>query len=102
MAAALRYPHRPQRLHQRDPDCTVAICHVKGGEMSSSTPQKAMIRAAASVPFEEPPEHYGGARSRMLVRPEPCGSRIMDYRVSVYEPGAYVAPHRHRIKEQVY
>lgn len=63
---------------------------------------KAVIRPAASVMWEEPPAHYGGAYSKMLVRPEPCGSRALDYRVSVYQPKAYVAPHRHRIQEQIY
>jgi mannose-6-phosphate isomerase-like protein (cupin superfamily) len=65
-------------------------------------PAQPMIRPAASVMWEEPPAHYGGAYSKMLVRPEPCGSKLLDYRVSVYQPGAYVAPHRHRIKEQLY
>jgi quercetin dioxygenase-like cupin family protein len=38
----------------------------------------------------------------MLVRPESCGSSSIDYRISVYQPRAYVAPHKHRIQEQVY
>ena len=63
---------------------------------------KAIIRPAASVMWEEPPAHYGGAYSKMLVRPEACGSKILDYRISVYQPKAYVAPHRHRIQEQIY
>ena len=63
---------------------------------------KAVIRPAASVMWEEPPAHYGGAFSKMLVRPESCGSKILDYRVSVYQPRAYVAPHKHRIQEQIY
>jgi mannose-6-phosphate isomerase-like protein (cupin superfamily) len=62
----------------------------------------AMIRPSASVMWEEPPAHYGGAYSKMLVRPEPCGSKSLDYRVSVYQPKAYVAPHKHRIQEQIY
>jgi len=65
-------------------------------------PGKPMIRPTASVMWEEPPAHYGGAYSKMLVRPEPCGSKTLDYRVSVYQPKAYVAPHRHRIQEQIY
>jgi mannose-6-phosphate isomerase-like protein (cupin superfamily) len=52
--------------------------------------------------WDEPPAHYGGAFSKMLVRPEPCGSQNLDYRISVYQPRAYVAPHRHRIQEQIY
>jgi mannose-6-phosphate isomerase-like protein (cupin superfamily) len=69
---------------------------------SDSKKTKAVIRPAASVMWEEPPAHYGGAYSKMLVRPEPCGSKALDYRVSVYQPKAYVAPHRHRIQEQIY
>jgi mannose-6-phosphate isomerase-like protein (cupin superfamily) len=62
----------------------------------------ATIRPSAAVMWEEPPAHYGGAFSKMLVRPEPSGSKLIDYRVSVYQPRAYVAPHKHRIQEQVY
>ena len=59
------------------------------------------IRAAAEVIWDEPPAHYGGAFSKMLVRPESCGSKSIDYRISVYQPRAYVALHKHRIQEQV-
>jgi mannose-6-phosphate isomerase-like protein (cupin superfamily) len=77
---------------------------ITGGEMGAGEPKqsKAMIRASASVMWEEPPAHHGGAYSKMLVRPEPCGSKLLDYRVSVYQPRAYVAPHRHRSQEQIY
>ena len=71
-------------------------------DQSDTKKPKAMIRPAASVMWEEPPAHYGGAYSKMLVRPEPCGSKQLDYRISVYQPRAYVALHRHRIQEQVY
>jgi mannose-6-phosphate isomerase-like protein (cupin superfamily) len=63
---------------------------------------KAAIRAATSVMWDEMPAHYGGAFSKLLIRPESCGSKSIDYRISVYQPRAYVAPHRHRIQEQVY
>ena len=72
---------------------------------AKKTPRKkptAVIRPAATVVWDEPPAHYGGAFSKMLVRPESCGSKSIDYRISVYQPRAYVAPHRHRIQEQVY
>ena len=62
----------------------------------------AAIRAAAEVIWDEPPAHYGGAFSKLLVRPESCGSKSIDYRISVYQPRAYVALHKHRIQEQVY
>ena len=64
--------------------------------------RKAAIRAAASVMWDELPAHIGGAYSKLLVRPESCGSKSIDYRISVYQPRAYVEPHRHRIQEQVY
>jgi mannose-6-phosphate isomerase-like protein (cupin superfamily) len=63
---------------------------------------RAAIRPAASVMWDEPPAHFGGAFSKMLVRPEACGSKNLDYRISVYQPRAFVAPHRHRIQEQIY
>ncbi len=68
----------------------------------SAEKAKATIRAAAEVMWDEPPAHYGGAFSKMLVRPEPVGSQKLDYRISVYQPRAYVAPHRHKIQEQIY
>jgi quercetin dioxygenase-like cupin family protein len=60
-----------------------------------------LIRNIAEVPWEEPPEHYGGAYSKMLVRPE-TGARHLDYRISCYQPRAHVAPHAHKIQEQIY
>ena len=72
------------------------------GKKTSSKKPTAAIRAAAEVIWDEPPAHYGGAFSKMLVRPESCGSRSIDYRISVYQPRAYVALHKHRIQEQVY
>ena len=63
---------------------------------------KAMIRPMAEVFWEEPPAHIGGAYSKMLVRPEVCGSRHIDYRISIYQPRAHVEPHTHQVQEQVY
>jgi len=73
-----------------------------GAKITRTQQVKPMIRSAASVMWEELSAHHGGACSKMLVRPESCGSKNLDYRVSVYQPGAYVEPHMHRIKEQVY
>lgn len=63
---------------------------------------KALVRNTAEVLWEEPPGHFGGAYSKMLVRPENSDARRIDYRISSYQPKAYVAPHRHRVQEQVY
>jgi mannose-6-phosphate isomerase-like protein (cupin superfamily) len=69
---------------------------------SVAAPRKPAIRAAASVVWDELPGHFGGAYSKLLVRPESCGSKNIDYRVSVYQPRGYVEIHSHRIQEQVY
>jgi mannose-6-phosphate isomerase-like protein (cupin superfamily) len=63
---------------------------------------RAVIRNIAEVPWEEPPDHFGGALSKMLVRPETTGSRRIDHRISCYQPMAYVAPHAHKVQEQIY
>lgn len=64
--------------------------------------REASIRNIAEVPWDELPGHHGGALSKLLVHPETVGSRHVDHRISTYQPKAYVAPHRHRVQEQVY
>lgn len=56
----------------------------------------------ARIPWKEYPGHFGGALSKPLVRPESCGSRLIDHRISCYQPMAHVAEHVHRTQEQVY
>jgi mannose-6-phosphate isomerase-like protein (cupin superfamily) len=34
--------------------------------------------------------------------PETAGSRHIDYRVSMYQPMAHVARHKHRVQQQIY
>lgn len=63
--------------------------------------RRATIRQGASVLWEEPPGHHD-AFSKMLVRPENADTRLFDYRISSYQPKGYVAPHKHRVQEQVY
>src|SRR3990172_2948145 len=43
-----------------------------------------------------------GTISKMLVRPETVGSRLVDFRISTYQPMSFVEPHTHRIQEQIY
>jgi mannose-6-phosphate isomerase-like protein (cupin superfamily) len=64
--------------------------------------RKAFIRNIAEVPWREFPDHFGGALSKPLVMPETAASRHIDYRISMYQPMAYVAPHKHAVQEQVY
>jgi quercetin dioxygenase-like cupin family protein len=62
----------------------------------------AFIRNIAEVAWREFPNHFGGALSKPLVMPETAGSRRIDYRISMYQPMAYVARHHHKLQEQVY
>ena len=63
---------------------------------------RASIRNVVEVMWEDLPGHFGGAFSKMLVRPEPSGSRLLDYRISTYQPKGYVEPHSHLVQEQIY
>ena len=60
------------------------------------------VRNIAEVPWKEFPKHFGGALSKPLVRPENAGTRHIDYRISMYQPMAYVEKHAHKVQEQVY
>jgi mannose-6-phosphate isomerase-like protein (cupin superfamily) len=62
----------------------------------------ATIRNIAEVPWRQFPNHHGGALSKPLVMPQTAGSRRLDYRISMYQPMAYVELHSHAIQEQVY
>ncbi|HEV8257330.1 MAG TPA: cupin domain-containing protein [Casimicrobiaceae bacterium] len=70
--------------------------------MDSKVKPTALVRNVVEVPWEQFPGHFGGALSKPLVRPETAGSRLMDYRISTYQPMAYVALHTHKVQEQVY
>jgi mannose-6-phosphate isomerase-like protein (cupin superfamily) len=73
---------------------------------SSDTPTTAhagaFVSHLAQIDWQEFPGHFGGALSKALVRPETCGSRRLDFRVSCYQPMAYVQEHVHQVQEQVY
>ena len=63
---------------------------------------KASIRNVVEEPWQQFPGHFGGALSKALVRPENAGSRLVDYRISTYQPMAYVERHAHKVQEQIY
>jgi mannose-6-phosphate isomerase-like protein (cupin superfamily) len=67
-----------------------------------SAERKASIRNVVETPWREFPGHFGGALSKPLVRPETTGSRLLDYRISTYQPMAYVEAHVHQVQEQIY
>src|SRR5262245_14931694 len=64
--------------------------------------RKPFVRNIAEVEWREFPDHFGGALSKPLVMPETAGSRHIDYRISMYQPRARVALHKHKVQEQVY
>jgi mannose-6-phosphate isomerase-like protein (cupin superfamily) len=70
--------------------------------VESTQKRSAVVHNVAEVPWREFPGHFGGALSKPLVRPETAGSRLMDYRISTYQPMGYVALHTHKVQEQVY
>jgi len=66
------------------------------------TPLEPFVRNIAEIAWQEFPGHHGGALSKALVRPETCGSRRIDHRISCYQPMAHVDEHVHQVQEQVY
>ncbi len=64
--------------------------------------RKWCIRNIAEVPWREFPDHFGGALSKPLVWPQNADAKHIDYRISMYQPMAYVKTHRHKTQEQIY
>ena len=62
----------------------------------------ASIRNIVETPWKQYPGHFGGALSKPLVAPETTGARLVDYRISTYQPMAYVEAHKHKVQEQIY
>ena len=60
------------------------------------------IRNIVEIPWQQYPEHFGGALSKALVGPGNTDIKLIDYRISSYQPMAYVAPHTHKVQEQIY
>jgi quercetin dioxygenase-like cupin family protein len=69
---------------------------------AAMTERKWFIRNVAEVEWRQFPGHFGGALSKPLVMPETAGSCHIDYRISMYQPMAYVKLHKHKVQEQVY
>jgi len=69
--------------------------------MKKKVKRAASIRNVIEVPWQEFPGHFGGALSKALVGPG-SGARLIDYRISCYQPMAHVALHTHKVQEQIY
>ena len=63
---------------------------------------KATVRNIVEVAWKEFPDHHGGALSKPLINPDNSAARHLDYRISMYQPMAYVKVHQHTVQEQVY
>lgn len=61
-----------------------------------------LIRNIVELPWQQLPGHFDGALSKLLVHPDTADARLIDHRISTYAPKAYVAPHTHRVQEQIY
>jgi mannose-6-phosphate isomerase-like protein (cupin superfamily) len=68
----------------------------------SDKKHKPGIRNIAETPWQEFPDHFGGALSKALVGPGDTDIQGIDYRISCYQPMAYVAAHTHKVQEQIY
>ncbi|WP_417670412.1 cupin domain-containing protein [Roseibium sp.] len=67
-----------------------------------ATKGEAVVRNIAEEPWQQFPGHFGSALSKALVHPDTTGSKQLDYRISTYQPMAYVERHVHKRQEQVY
>ncbi len=70
--------------------------------MKTKAKRRAVVHNVAEIPWNQFPGHFGSALSKPLVRPETAGAKLMDYRISTYQPMGYVALHTHKVQEQVY
>jgi len=61
----------------------------------------ATIRNINEVMWETFPAHYD-AHSKMLVGPGVANTKLLDHRISSYQPKGYVEPHTHKVQEQIY
>ena len=75
---------------------------VKQERIVAEGERRPSIRNIAETPWRQFPEHFGGALSKPLVMPETLKSKHLDYRISMYQPMAYVELHAHKLQEQIY
>ena len=64
--------------------------------------RKASVKNVAETPWRQYPDHFGGALSKPLAAPDSLKTKHLDYRISMYQPMAYVKVHSHKVQEQVY
>ena len=69
----------------------------------TKTPEGAAykLKNVVDSPWYCGPGHSASAFSKRLVGP-PDGSSKLGYVISLYAPGHYMEPHKHKVREQVY
>ena len=63
---------------------------------------KAFVGSMARAKWQQFPGHFDGALSKELIAKGIVGTDRLDFRISHYQPMAYVEEHVHSIQEQVY
>src|SRR5258708_6159460 len=95
--------HGIDRLYRRWSPGYLTVARKTNEERTmASEHHGAFIRNVAEVPWREFPNHFGGALSKPLVTPETAGPRHIAYRLSMYQPMAHVARHKHQVQEPIY
>jgi len=69
---------------------------------ANATSQQAYVGKTTHIPWQQYPGHFGGALSKALVSEALVGTRKLDFRISHYQPMAWVEDHVHTAQEQVY
>ena len=64
--------------------------------------RQAVVRNLAELPWIQYSGHFDRALSKEIVSTNTTDSKIFDYRISTYQPGAYVESHVHKVQEQIY
>jgi len=70
--------------------------------MATETDRKAFVGSMNKAKWQQFPGHFGGALSKELVAMAGVGTDKLDFRISHYQPMAYVEEHTHKVQEQVY
>ena len=64
--------------------------------------EKPVVKNINEVLWDEFPDHFGGALSKLPIGPSNSAAKHLDYRISTYARKAYVKPHKHKVQEQIY
>ena len=71
-------------------------------EAAPGKESRAVTRNLAEILWKQYPGHHNQALSKPICTPDNVGSKYFDYRISSYEPGAFVVSHVHKVQEQIY